>query len=297
MLRIIDAHIHVWALDDGERFPLREKIAALQRDFALDELRGLQDANGVSGCVLVQAVDSVSESRRLLMLAQEDPRVLGVVCWADMSGPGLTDVLDEYRESPAFVGVRPMPADTFAPHWLSAETTRAALRALRTADCTVDFLVPLEGLAALRATVREHAGLRCVLNHCGRPAVMAGMSAGWRAEMNLLARETDIVVKCSGLVERAGVEWNRATLQPWVAHLLETFGAGRVMFASNWPILTLASNYGLWLRTLQQILEDLRLDDDSVADVLWRTAMRFYRLGERVPHYNFQPMDKEKPCH
>lgn len=293
---IIDAHAHVWSADDGERFPMREKIAALQRDFPATELQRLQDGAGVTGSVLIQAVASATESRRLLALAASNSRILGVVCWLDVADPAHGELLAEYGESPAFVGVRPMPADTFGSAWLTADCTSQALRSLRAADCTVDFLLPVDALGSLRAVVREHPGLRCVLDHCGRPAVMAGVNASWREEMRLLARETDIAVKCSGLAERAGVEWTRESLKPWVGYLLEAFGTGRVMFASNWPILTLAADYGLWVRTMLGTLQELGLSATEVADVMSHTASRFYQLSSATERMNSSSPHKEISC-
>jgi L-fuconolactonase len=274
---VLDPHVHVWHADDPEPFPLRQKIPALQRDFTLSELRREVEACGVSGVLLLQAVDHVDESLRLLELARDDTMVQGVICWADPAAPDFDQLLHTYSKYPKFVGLRPMPADTFGTAWLQQETTARALDCLRKIDKAVDFLVPVDQLARLRGVLREHRDVKGVLNHAGRPAVMAGITAAWRDEMCRLAAETDVVVKCSGLVERAGFEWTFDQLAPWVAHLLETFGPGRMMFASNWPMLTLACHYGAWLQGLVALLQRLGVDEAGLGRILCGTASRIYQ--------------------
>src|SRR5438067_1653064 len=93
----IDAHCHVWCRDDGETIALRDKIPALARDFTLEELTTLQQRSGVEGAILVQAVDSVAESDRLLAIAERERRVLGVVAWADPARDDFETVIGRYQ--------------------------------------------------------------------------------------------------------------------------------------------------------------------------------------------------------
>ena len=143
---------------------------------------------------------------------------------------------------------------------------------------SVDTLQQVGNLPRARAFFRECPGLRLVLNHGGRPLVMTGLLEPWRSEIRAFARETSAVVKCSGLVERAGLEWSIASLKPYVATLLDAFGPSRTMFATNWPIMTIGARYELWVDTLLEILNDLGLSGQERADLMWRTAARHYRI-------------------
>ena len=277
----IDAHCHVWRLDDGEPFAVRAKIPALARDFTPDELATLQQASGVSGTVLIQAVDSVAESRRLLTRAEDDPRILGVVAWADPTRHDCVATIDAYRRHPKFVGIRPMPRDTFGGDWLDAASTRRVFAHLQDIDRSLDLLVQERDLARAERLLREFPGLRCVLNHAGRPAVMAGDIDAWRARMGALASLPSLYVKCSGLTERAGLEWTPQLMVPWIRGLVEIFGDERVMFASNWPVITLACRYDLWVDTVRAALADRSA---AVLDRIMRgNAAAFYRLASAAP--------------
>jgi L-fuconolactonase len=52
-----------------------------------------------------------------------------------------------------------------------------------------------------------------------------------------------VTCKLSGLVTEAGVGWSTADFLPYAGRLCESFGPGRLMFGSDWPVCTLAASY------------------------------------------------------
>ncbi|MBK7473696.1 MAG: hypothetical protein IPI73_26740 [Betaproteobacteria bacterium] len=169
MAAYLDAHVHLWELADGEDFWMRDKIDGQHRDFTAADLARLQDACGVGGAIVVQAMHNHRESERLLAQATGDPRLAGVVAWADLFDPALAERVGHYRKWPKFLGLRPLPPDTFGGNWIADPRSAAAFRTLergrgrRPAAARGE---PGRGAAFLR----PHGGLRCVLNHGGRPA-------------------------------------------------------------------------------------------------------------------------------
>ena len=275
----LDAHIHLWELNDGEHSWLRDKVAGLHRDFTEDDLRALRGKCDVGGAIVVQACPTTSETKRWLQRAEKSDQLAGVVGWLDLFSDKLKDEVLEYRKSPKFVGLRPLPPDTFGGDWLSDPRSKLAMKTLQALDVSIDTLHRVEDLPRARAFFREFPDLRLVLNHGGRPAVMTGIVDPWRSEIQAFAKETSAVVKCSGLVERAGIEWSKDSVKPYVATLIETFGTRRVMFATNWPVMTISSTYDLWVNTLVQILDELGLSKDEKDDMMWRTASKHYRVA------------------
>ena len=274
----LDAHIHLWRRDDGERFWMREKIPALDRDFTEDDLRANRARCNVGGAIVVQAMHNVGESRRLLAASAASDQLPGVIAWCDLFDPALDEVLAEYRAHPRFVGVRPLPPDTFGGDWLGDPRSVDAFRRFEALDVSVDVLVRVHDLERTRRFLRAFPGLRAVLNHGGRPPVLAGELEPWATEIRAFARETAAMVKCSGLVERAGVEWSPASVRPWVETLIDAFGPGRTMFATNWPVSTISARYDLWTGTLAGILDDMGLPAASRDAIMGGTAARHYRI-------------------
>lgn len=275
----LDAHIHLWELNDGEHFWLRDKVAGLHRDFTEDDLRALRAKCDVGGAIVVQACHTIRETKKWLQRAEKSDQLAGVVGWLDLFSDKLEDEVREYRQSPKFVGLRPLPGDSFGGNWLSDPRSKLAIKTLQALDVSIDTLHRVEDLPRARAFFREFPGLRLVLNHGGRPAVMTSIVEPWRSEIQAFAKETSAVVKCSGLVERAGIEWSKDSVKPYVATLIEAFGTRRVMFATNWPVITISSTYDLWVNTLVQILDELGLSKDEKDDIMWRTASKHYRVA------------------
>lgn len=273
----LDAHVHLWRRSDDD-FWMCRKIAALDRDFTEDDLRENRARCGVGGAIVVQALHSLSESRRLLDMATKSDQLAGVVAWCDLFDPQLEEVLTSYQGAAKFVGVRPLPADTFGGDWLTDPRSRHAFRLFEARDIAVDVLHRVEDLGRARAFLRDYPGLRVVLNHGGRPAVMTGQLEPWATEIRAFARETSAVVKCSGLVERAGVEWTAASVLPYVRTLVEAFGPQRVMFATNWPVSTISSHYAVWVEALEIILDRIGLRAGERDEIMARTAARHYRI-------------------
>ena len=71
--------------------------------------------------------------------------------------------------------------------------------------------------------------------------------------------------------------WDDATLAPWVAHLLATFGPQRLMWGSDWPVLNLNGDYERWHASAQRLTK--ALSSDERAAVFGGNAAAFYRLG------------------
>jgi L-fuconolactonase len=64
-----------------------------------------------------------------------------------------------------------------------------------------------------------------------------------------------------------------------VAHLLECFGADRLLWGSDWPVVELAGGFARWRETSLLLLEEL--GDTERAAILGGNAARFYRLDPR----------------
>ena len=71
--------------------------------------------------------------------------------------------------------------------------------------------------------------------------------------------------------------WTRQEIVPYIDVVLEAFGPRRLMFGSDWPLVTLASTYGRWLQIVRETIS--QLSDGEQDRILWRTATDAYSLG------------------
>ena len=112
-----------------------------------------------------------------------------------------------------------------------------------------------------------------MLDHAGKPEIAAGQFVVWAHDIKLIAAETDCCCKLSGLVTEAQAGWAVDDLRRYTDHLLTCFGPERLMWGSDWPVVTLASDYQGWLAAARALVPAA-----MQAAVFGATAARFYRL-------------------
>ncbi|MFF4829813.1 amidohydrolase family protein [Streptomyces sp. NPDC001312] len=280
-MTVIDAHQHVWDLSVRDQDWLTGPgLAPLRRDFTLDELRAQTAAAGVDATVLVQTICVPEETPEYLALAAGDPLVAGVVGWTDLTSPAVADALAGLRALPGgghLVGIRHQVQDEADADWLLHPDVVRGLTAVATAGLAYDLVLRPEQLPAAAEAARARPELTFVLDHLGKPPVRPRRPDTWAADLRALAQLPNTVAKLSGLVTEADWHsWSLADLQPFVSVALEVFGPQRLMFGSDWPVCTLAADYGQVVATTRELLAGLSAHERN--EVLGGTAARVYGL-------------------
>ncbi|WP_399093358.1 amidohydrolase family protein [Streptomyces sp. BBFR2] len=274
----IDAHHHLWDLARHPQPWMTGPWAdPLRRDHTLAELIPQLAAHRIDATVLVQSSSSTAETADLLAVAAGPGPVRGVVGWADLTDPELPATLAGHP--PALVGLRHQVQDEPDPDWLVRPDVLRGLRAVAAAGLVYDLLVTPRELPAALAAARAVPELAFVLDHAGKPAIGGGGDAGWAAALTALAALPHVNCKLSGLVTEAAPAHRRPDrLLPYARHVLDTFGPGRVLFGSDWPVCTLAADYA----TVHALAETatVHLTPAERAAVFGGTATRVYGLGE-----------------
>jgi L-fuconolactonase len=94
--------------------------------------------------------------------------------------------------------------------------------------------------------------------------------------MQRIAAETGAVCKLSGLLTEAQPQPAPDAARRWAEHLLQTFGAQRLLWGSDWPVLELAARYADWWHEVQTLLAPLTAVERAA--VLGGNAQRVYGL-------------------
>ena len=92
----VDAHQHYWQLQNFV-YPWNKEInlPAMNLDYLPPDILPQMQELGMQYSVLIQADNSLGETRWMLDLAQRYPHIAGVVGWADLSDPDVGATLDE----------------------------------------------------------------------------------------------------------------------------------------------------------------------------------------------------------
>ena len=275
MIRI-DAHHHLWRLARGDYGWLTPDLVALYHDFDADALAPMLAAHDIGGTVLVQAAPTVAETRFLLEVAAVTPFVKGVVGWVDMAAPDAAATIDALAEDPLLKGLRPMLHDLADDDFILSPAVAPTLQAMADRGLRLDALVRPRHLPQLARLRARYPGLAIVVDHGGKPDIAGGDLDRWAADLRIVAADGLSFCKLSGLVTEAGTGWSTETLRPVVDIILAAFGPARVMWGSDWPVLTLAGSYHDWMAASHALLAGLSADDR--AQVFGGTAARFYGL-------------------
>ena len=143
-----------------------------------------------------------------------------------------------------------------------------------------DALIHPRHLPAMATLIDRHPDLPIVIDHGGKPDLVSGglhtmAFDRWRDGMRALAAHPSVHCKLSGLLTQAR-PGSTADILPAAATLLELFGPERLIWGSDWPVMTLAGTYRQWLQLTEEALSELT--DAERAAVRGGNAIQFYRL-------------------
>jgi L-fuconolactonase len=273
---IIDAHQHFWNPARGDYGWMESDGAKpLRKCYLPQDFMAIKNQFDIDKTVLVQAAPTIQETEYMLGLADATDFVAKVVGWIDFENRADLKQLERLAKHPKFSGVRPMIQDITDRQWMHRADVQWAYQAIIDLELTFDALGFPQHLDPFLKLFQQFPKMRTVIDHGMKPAIRDGAFASWAAKMETIARETTVFCKLSGLATEAAQGWSIQTLRPYVDHMIESFGADRVMWGSDWPVLTLNGNYRSWYETAQACVE--KTTDRQ--KIFGGSAQKFYRIS------------------
>ncbi len=274
----LDAHQHFWQLSRGDYAWPNETVAPIFRDFGAKDLTPLLDECAIDQTVLVQATDTVSETRFLLDLADHNPRIAAVVGWADFLDPDAASEISELGAHPKLRGFRPMLQGIAETDWILQAAVAPALKALEHHGLSFDALIEPRHLQTIATLAQRHPDLVIIIDHMAKPAMKQGRAPDpdWARDLKQAAQNPNVFVKLSGMVTEFDGPWDLPTLRAHFDVALEAFGPERILFGSDWPVSNLRCTYGEWMHAVESLIAPLSRFDQAA--ILGGTAAHCYRL-------------------
>ena len=230
----------------------------------------------------------------------------GIVSFADLRLANIDAVLDAQIEAAGgrFRGIRQIAAYDPAiigassyvppPGLMDDPNFRRGLKRLPAHDLTFEAWIYHPQIKALTAVARECPEVKIVLNHFGGPLGVGPYKRdevfpGWRADIKALSACPNVYVKLGGLAmivnafdfhllptppssQQMADAW-----RPYVDACIESFGANRCMFESNFPVDKGACSYPVLFNAFKRLASGA--SGSEKADLFAGTASRFYRLA------------------
>jgi predicted TIM-barrel fold metal-dependent hydrolase len=294
---VIDAHQHFWDLSqrrhpwlqDAAPIPFRYgDYGLIRRTYLPHDYR--RDTAGIAPVATVHIEaewfpdDPVGEQRWLAALRDTAglPTVSVAQAWLDRED--VADVLAAQAAFPFVRGVRHKPRAAAS----AAEACRGEARSMddpRWRDgyallarhgLSFDLQTPYWHAAAAAQLARDFPATQIIINHTFLPADRSaeGLSA-WRNALTLVAAEPNVALKISGLGVR-GQTWRAADNVPVIRDAIAIFGVARCMFASNFPVDSLAGRFDTIYQGFAAAVAD-RSEAEKRA-LFHDNALRFYRI-------------------
>ena len=275
----IDAHHHFWHYNTQDYGWISDDMAVLRRDFLPADLKPELDRAGIDRVVSVQARQCVEETEWLLKLAEENDFIAGVVGWLPIASPDFPALLEQFAANPKLRAIRHVVQDEPDDRFILGEAFNRGIDRLLAAHLVYYILIFEHHLPYAIEFVKNHSPEQVfVLDHIAKPKIAAGEMQPWADNLRKLAAFPNVYCKLSGLVTEADIRnWTPGQLRPYVETVLDAFGPGRVMFGSDWPVCTCATNYSAWRGLVGEFIS--RLSEHEQAQIMGGTALKAYFGG------------------
>lgn len=289
-MRLVDPHVHLWELKTGW-YPLLDPqtdtsgqdhgvgpFGKLQgSDFLLPDYFSHSSEYEVAKIVHVTAAQAPptwpDETRYLEELAEKDGYPNGIIGWTDFDRP-VAEVdaeLGAHAEFSRFRGVRHQNVIDY-----TSEHVLECFGVMQRRGLIYDTVAHEDSLPAAATAAKQFPDMSFILEHTGWPS--SGdeqVFAQWRQGLQEFAEAPNTAVKISGLgIPLRG--YDAEQLRPWVETAIETFGPQRCMFASNFPVDWLFTEYSTLLEIYLELTSSYT--DEERRAMFANNAERWYRI-------------------
>jgi len=275
MTPIVDSHVHIWS-EDRERYPRSETPYPAAPELLLAEMA----AAGVQHAVIVLPMYYAFDNHVLAdTLKQYAPTFAGVGV-IDPRGMAAAGRLTQLFERDGIRGVR-LRANLEEQWFATAETIPLWRRAGELGVPLCVLGLP-HHLPALQAMVEKSPETRVVIDHLLHiPAAEGVEGTAFKALLGL-AKSPNVYLKLSNVRRWAAGPYPNASAQPLVRSMVASFGAGRIMWGSDWPHVRVGDGYARCLDFVRLHLP--WLSDVERSQILGGTASRLWGFGSSSVH-------------
>jgi len=277
-MTIIDSHHHFWKYNPDDYGWIDETMKVLKRDYLPTDLQHVLTAAEIGGSVVVQARQSIEESRWLLELASRFDFIKGVVGWVDLcSENNLRSQLDELCLSDKFVGVRHVVHDEADDFFMLRDSFLKGVSLLKEYNLTYDLLLFPKHLPVAEKVVTMFPEQNFVIDHISKPRIKDGIFSPWKEDLNRIAENNNVWCKLSGMVtESDWLHHPKEVFSPYLDIVFEAFDTGRLMFGSDWPVCLLAGGYQNVLEIINEYVSKKHIA--ALQKIMGLNCIDFYKL-------------------
>jgi len=281
---LIDSHQHLWVMSERAYDWIEPSYGVIYDDFTPERLQPEIAPSGVTGSVLVQAADTYEDTFYMLDIANEYEFVRGVVGYIPLDRTAeAARALKIFAKDSYFKGVRNLThnyADAKYESddlWILRPQVLETLAIVEESGLAFDYVVVNSAhLANVAVLAQKFPKLKIVIDHFAKPNIAGKIMEPWATQMSELGKFPNVYGKFSGLNTASNADWTVSDWQPYVDHMVKSFGAPRIMMGGDWPVITLMNNYvDVWHAQVAAVAKYSADDQEWIKS---KTAIKVYGL-------------------
>lgn len=273
----IDSHQHFWKFDPVRDSWIDGTMSVIQRDFMPEDIKPLLSANGMDGCVSVQADQSVEENSFLLAHAEKNDFIKGVVGWVDFQAEDIHERLRHYSQFKKMKGFRHVLQGEKQRDFMLRPAFRRGISALHAFGYTYDILIFPDQLKFAKKFVEGFPYQPFVIDHLAKPYIKDKKIDEWKKDIRAIAKFDNVSCKVSGMVTEADWKnWANEDFRPYLDVIVDSFGMDRLMFGSDWPVCLVAASYKKMIDVVKEYFSTFTKSEQDA--FFGGNAVRFYNL-------------------
>lgn len=293
-IQIIDAHHHLWDLTTQKyAWLLHESKTHLgyyrpiMHDYLVEDyLTDIQNQNVIKSVHLQagwERKDPVGETAWLQRVADKRGFPHGIVAYANLAEDNVEKTLAAHCEYKNMRGIRQIVnwhSDHFYSgcdkNYIENPVWQKNYGLLQKYNLSFDMQIYPMQMPIAAKLAKQYPNIQMIINHAGMPLGRTEQDfIYWKKSMSDLAIYPNVAVKISGL-GMLDHNWNIESICPYVETTIELFGTNRCMFASNFPVDKLYSDYDRLFGAYKKIINNMSLDEKQM--LFCENANRIYRL-------------------
>lgn len=274
---IIDTHQHFWYYNPVNHDWIDDGMAAIRRDFLPEDLKPVYKEHDITGCIAVQADQTLEENSFLLNLAHKHDFIKGVIGWVDFQSDSVQNELEYYAEMPLMKGYRHVVQGEPDNSFLLRKSFLNGISKLKNTGAVYEILVFSHQLPAVLEFIKLFPEQQFVIDHMAKPYIKEGYIDSWALLMRAIAKHENVSCKISGMITEADYKtWKTIDLMPYVNVVLEAFGPQRIVYGSDWPVCLVAGSYAQVLSVARDFAGQLSKEEREL--FFYKNAQRIYTI-------------------
>jgi predicted TIM-barrel fold metal-dependent hydrolase len=281
MIPLLDTHQHLIIRSKANYSWTKEIPSLATDDFSQEKYTEITSNFGIAGSIFMESAvddsDYQKETKYIKTLINDSSnKIIGLISSIrPEDDKGFEHWLDVSIQM-GVVGYRRILHEM--PDEISQnEIFKKNIKKIGNVEKTFDMCFLARQLKIAIELAKDCSNTSMILDHCGVPDIANNAIDTWKEDIKLLSELPNVVCKLSGIMAYCATGTSSfETIEPYVNHVLESFGPKRILWGSDWPVVNLGKGLPEWIKVTRQILDKLSIDEaNAIAN---GTAQNIYKV-------------------